>query len=302
MDLIEGMREAIDKAVANPGPYHTEYAPKDGRGRFFGDHYMYRRFDEFRNFTFQSPAAEIAARVTRSSQVNFFYDQLFVKEGGTGTAPIPWHQDMGYWGIDGEQVVTVWVPFDAMEENQAVEFIRGSHVFDGRCRYQPRRFLDGKPFSSGISEALVDMPDLGAARSADGKSVELRGKKQDILRFAVEPGDVLVFNAWILHGNAGNTDNGKPVRRLALRWAGDDATFIRKQDSSVQVPLTPPEYEMPWQLQTGQPIREDPRAFPVGWGMHKEYIRSHPSEGIGRWSFYAQDKNVRVDTPEKKAQ
>merc|ERR1712232_1011826 len=225
--------------------------------------------------------------MAESSQVNFFYDQLFVKEGGTGTAPIPWHQDMGYWGVDGEQVVTVWIPFDKMEEDQGVEFIRGSHAFAGRCRYQPKRFIDGQPFTTGLSESLVHMPDIGAARSDDGKTVELNGKKHDILRFAMEPGDVLVFNSWILHGNPGNKDNGKPLRRLALRWAGDDATFIRKTDPMAQVPLTPPQHEAPEILQTGEPLRNDPRAFPVGWGAHREYVKSHPAEGVQRFSFYS---------------
>jgi len=206
--------------------------------------------------------------------------------------PIPWHQDMGYWGIEGEQVVTVWVPFDRMEENQGVEFIRGSHVFEGRCRYQPKRFTDGQAFTTGISESLVDMPDIGAARSADGKTVEISGQKHDILKFAVEPGDVLVFNGWILHGNPGNIDNGEPLRRLALRWAGDDATFMRKKDPKAQVPLTPPAYEMPTELQTGEPIREDPRAFPVGWGAYKDYVRSHPPEGVKRFSFYGHEEKT----------
>ena len=64
---IEEMRIAVETAMANPGPYHTDFPPDGDKGRLFDDLYMYRRFDKFREFTFHSPAAEIAARASRSS-------------------------------------------------------------------------------------------------------------------------------------------------------------------------------------------------------------------------------------------
>lgn len=285
LDWVESMRTAVTAAVAAPGPYHTDYVPPGGKGRFFGDHFMYRRFDAFREFTFGSPAAEIAARIMRSSQVNFFYDQMFVKEGGT-TAPTPWHQDQGYWGVLGKQVCTVWVPFDPIDEAASVEFIRGSHKWGAR-RYAPKRFTDGSKFPRGLSEDMVDLPDIGALRSADGGRVTVDGKQHDILRFAVRPGDVLVFQAGVVHGSPG-MPNGGQGRRLALRWAGDDATFLRKSnpDDPIEVPLSPPPHEMPATLRTGDPIRDDPRAFPHGWGAHKEYVRSHPPGGLPRMTIY----------------
>ena len=33
-----------------------------------------------------------------SGSVDFFYDQLFVKEPGTAH-PTPWHQDQPYWPV-----------------------------------------------------------------------------------------------------------------------------------------------------------------------------------------------------------
>jgi hypothetical protein len=49
-----------------------------------------------------------------SSAVNFFYDQLFVKEPGT-TERTPWHQDQPYWALQGSQICSVWVRYEPEE-------------------------------------------------------------------------------------------------------------------------------------------------------------------------------------------
>ena len=62
-------------------------------------------------FALESPAAEIAGRIMQSDKINFFYDQLLVKEPGTH-APTPWHQDQPYWAVSGWQVASLWLPLD----------------------------------------------------------------------------------------------------------------------------------------------------------------------------------------------
>ena len=39
--------------------------------------------------------------------LNFFYDQIFVKEPG-GTTATPWHQDFPYLPISGDQILRIW--------------------------------------------------------------------------------------------------------------------------------------------------------------------------------------------------
>ena len=56
---------------------------------FFGDLDVSRRFDRFRRFVHESPAAEIMATMLESTKINFFYDQLLVKEPGTSERT-PW--------------------------------------------------------------------------------------------------------------------------------------------------------------------------------------------------------------------
>ena len=68
-------------------------------------------------------------------KVNLFYDQLFAMRPGSDT-PTPWHNDLPYWPLTGRQAMTVWLALDRIvEENGALEFIRGSHLWD--LQYEP---------------------------------------------------------------------------------------------------------------------------------------------------------------------
>jgi ectoine hydroxylase-related dioxygenase (phytanoyl-CoA dioxygenase family) len=85
----------VEKAIASPGPHAEDYVARGGSGRFFGDIELSLRLPEFLRFVLESPAAEIAGRMMGASRVNFFYDQLLVKEPGT-LERTPWHQDQPF--------------------------------------------------------------------------------------------------------------------------------------------------------------------------------------------------------------
>jgi ectoine hydroxylase-related dioxygenase (phytanoyl-CoA dioxygenase family) len=57
--------------------------------------------------------------------------------------------------------------------------------------------------------------------------VEARRADFDIVSFAVEPGDVVVFHPAILHGGAA-TRPGTRRRTLSLRFFGEDATYAAR--------------------------------------------------------------------------
>ena len=232
---IAFMGDAVDRAMASPGEHGEEYA-RDG-GRFFGDLDLWRRHEPFRRFVFESPAAEIAGTVMRSSKVNFFYDQVLVKEPGTAERT-PWHQDQPYWAVAGRQVCSLWVPFDPVPEDTGVEFVAGSHAWP---EFSPYHFADGTPYAG---TGLPPLPDIEAERA-----------RHRILRFALQPGDCLVFQAMIVHGAPGN--RGRSRRRaLATRWTGDDARYCARP-GEVAIPTADPG------LGHGDPM--DCEAFPVVW-------------------------------------
>ena len=53
---------------------------------------------------------------------------FFIKEAGSKSF-VSWHQDLNYWGLDGEQEVTAWLALTpATVENGCMRFVPGSHA------------------------------------------------------------------------------------------------------------------------------------------------------------------------------
>lgn len=235
---LDFVAAAIEQAMAQPGPYAEEYTPPGGAGRFFGDLELFHRLPAFRRFAMESPAAQIAAQAMGAHRVNFFYDQVLVKEPGTAERT-PWHQDQPYWAVSGRQVCSVWLALDPVPEDVCVEYVRGSHRWP---EFSPYHFADGTPYAD---TGLPVLPDIEARRTS-----------YDIARFAMQPGDCLVFQAMIVHGAPGN--RGRQRRRaLSTRWAGDDARYcVRKGE--VAIPTSDPG------LAHG--ARLDSERFPIAWG------------------------------------
>ena len=234
LDFLAG---AIEEAMANPGPHAEEYEGKDGSGRFFGDLELAERLPSFRKFAAESPAAEIAGRLMGASRINFFYDQLLVKEPGTA-ARTPWHQDQPYWAVSGRQVCSLWLPLDPVPENVSVEYVCGSHRWP---EYNPAHFSDGSPYAS---TGLPTLPDIDSERS-----------RHRIAAFEMKPGDCLAFQAMIVHGAPGNRGHHRR-RALSTRWAGDDARYLVRK-GEVSIPTTDPG------LAHGD--RLDSKRFPLFW-------------------------------------
>ena len=63
-------------------------------------------------------------------------------------APTPWHHDVPYWPVEGDQVCSVWMPLDPINEQNRLQFIRGSHRWGEK--YIPTDFghirEPGKPY------------------------------------------------------------------------------------------------------------------------------------------------------------
>jgi ectoine hydroxylase-related dioxygenase (phytanoyl-CoA dioxygenase family) len=231
------LAEAVEEAMASPGPHAEEYTPRGAAGRFFGDLELAQRLPKFRRFALESPAAEIAGRIMGASRVNFFYDQLLVKEPGTRERT-PWHQDQPYWAVSGRQVCSLWLPLDRVSEDVGVEYLCGSHLWP---EFSPYHFKDRTLYEG---TGLPALPDIDAAR-----------ERYRIARFGMEPGDVLVFQAMIVHGSPGNASASRR-RALATRWTGDDARYRRRR-GEVAIPTQDPG------LADG--ARLDSERFPLVW-------------------------------------
>ena len=216
---------AFDWSLAHPSPAANQYG--GGEGIFYQDLANPKAPAAYRELLERSNTADIAAALWGRDDVWFMYEQVFLKEGGESRRT-PWHQDSSYLPIDGSQIAVMWISFDPVAKNDSLEFVRGSHrgiMYDG-SRFDPND--DTAPIYGDGS--LPRLPNIEAERS-----------RWDIVSWAVEPGDVLVFHPGVLHGGAA-THRGARRRTLSLRFFGDDAVYaLRPGMSGKRRPVDDPE-------------------------------------------------------------
>ena len=206
---IERMSTAVDRAVANPTMMGNVVSIKDAD--FSGDLFLWKIDDDFRDFVFESPAARIAQQVLGSNVVRHFYDQLFVKPAGCHV-PTPWHHDVTFWPVDVEcrDLCSMWITFDAVDQaNSGLEFVKGSHRWPQRFKAVTPNY-DPYMMNSDFESA----PDIDANRD-----------DYELFCPDMEPGDILLFNAHVVHGSSANYSTDRPRRAFASRWCADSVIF-----------------------------------------------------------------------------
>ncbi len=213
-DWIEHLREAVDANIANPGPMKRVNMSPGQPGASSLDFQLWQRHEDCRRFVFELPAAEIVARLMGSYEVVLYHDRLRVKEPGTpeGSA---WHHDQPYYPIDGDQLVSLWLPLEAVSGSTNVEYIRGSHRW-GRW-FQPRLVARGSTGAFAEDPRFEPLPDIAAERSA-----------HEFLSWDTEPGDVVAFHGLTLHGAASAACCDHRCRTWETRWCGDDARYAAR--------------------------------------------------------------------------
>ena len=189
---------------------------RDSEGRtMFWDSQAWQSIDEYRQFIFNSPAAEIAGSLMQAKQINFFFDAVFVRSPGS-QFETPWHQDEPYWSVEGYDTCTIWMPLVPVKRNNALAFVPGSHRLEssfyqvnfGELNPDGKTEVDQVDFS-GVSE--VTLPDIKADPDSFG-----------VTSWDMQPGDCIVFNSRIIHGGSGKLDNNRDLRVFTTKWLGDD--------------------------------------------------------------------------------
>jgi len=216
-EWIETLRQGLDANIAAPGPHRREYTSEGAPGHFFGDYCNWARIPQYKDFVYNSPAADLAGALMQSTKVNLFHEHVVVKEPRT-TERTPWHHDQPYYCVDGNDSVSLWIPLDPVAQESGVEFIRGSHKW-GKW-FTPTKF-------TGVD---YDRDDAGFEPIPD---IESERDKYDIASFGLEPGDCVAFHFRTVHGAPGNSSAETRRRAISFRWTGDDARFaIRKGEMS----------------------------------------------------------------------
>jgi ectoine hydroxylase-related dioxygenase (phytanoyl-CoA dioxygenase family) len=211
-EWITRMRAAVDAEVDSPtvvdlsamaGEPREAGVPR-GQFRAGTDHWV--ASPEFLAFARDTPVPGIVADLLGSNNVWLYEDSVLVKEPDTPERTV-FHQDLAYFHVDGDQVCTVWIPLDPVDErNGAVRYVRGSHR--DRTAYRPNLFV--------TTESLP---------GTEGADVPDHSDDPALVHFDTAPGDVVVHHARTIHGAFPNSSTDRARRALSLRYAGDDARF-----------------------------------------------------------------------------
>jgi len=142
-----------------------------------------------------------------------FHEHVLVKEAQTREVT-PWHHDDPYYGINGMDNVSIWIPLDPIPESVALRFIVGSHLWDKR--FIPRRFADQSAYVE-TAQDFVTMPDQSELDKMPSRICP------------VDLGDAVAFHYRTLHSAPGTLGTEVNLRRaVSFRYVGDDAVFASR--------------------------------------------------------------------------
>ena len=236
-DWIKPLRIGLQKVLDNPSQHGRENV-NDDKGRFFEDYCNWERIKEFKDCIFKSLAAQIVAEATSSQSSQIFHEHIFIKDAGTHKET-PWHQDMPYYCLDGNDTGSFWIPLDNVDKENNLQLILGSHKWPKLVR--PIKWSNNKPWYRDDS-SFMDLPNIDKF-------------KDKILIPELNLGDAVLFNFKIVHGSCGNKTS-KSRRAFSMRFIGDDVRYIDRGG-----PTSPPFDGI--NLKSGDMMREDwfPKIF-----------------------------------------
>jgi ectoine hydroxylase-related dioxygenase (phytanoyl-CoA dioxygenase family) len=166
----------------------------------------------YERYMLHSPIGPIAARMLGSPTALAFYVSVFIRSAGTKSRT-PWHQDQTYWSAEGRQALSIWTSLDPVPEGTALEFVRGSHLWD--------RPLARPHFGQQNLGGVMDIEGLDAMPIPDFSGIDR--DRYEFVSWAMEPGDVVIFHGMTVHGGSGSLPAGLARRSISAQWLGEDA-------------------------------------------------------------------------------
>ncbi len=233
---IEKLKNGFQKVLDNPSFHGRENTSNKNKERFFEDYCNWERIDEFKDFFFNSPAAKIIAQSTGSKKIQLFHDHIFLKDPGT-EKETPWHQDLPYYCVDGNDTGSFWIPLDNISKENSLKILKESHNLPKLIK--PTKWSNDKSWYKN-NENFMDIPNIN---------------EKNIFNTEMDIGDAILFNFKVLHSSSGNNDN-KSRKVFSARFIGDDVRYIDRIGET-----SPPFKDI--NLKSGDKMRED--WFPVVW-------------------------------------
>jgi ectoine hydroxylase-related dioxygenase (phytanoyl-CoA dioxygenase family) len=136
---------------------------------------------------------------------------FFIKEAGTPNY-VTWHQDLHYWGLDGEDEVTAWVALSpATIQSGCMRFVPGSHrqVVDHRDTFDEANLL------------------------TRGQELAVEVDESDAVDVVLAPGEFSLHHGRVFHASEPNRSDDRRIG-LAIRYI---ATRMRTAEGAAMTAM-----------------------------------------------------------------
>lgn len=120
---------------------------------------------------------------------------FFIKEPKTAHF-VSWHQDLHYWGLEGEQEVTAWIALSpATQESGCMRFVANSHKvqLEHRDTYREENLL------------------------TRGQEIAVEVDDRDAIEVILKPGQMSLHHGRVIHGSHPNTSDDRRIG-IAIRY------------------------------------------------------------------------------------
>lgn len=214
---LERLRAAVDHYAAEEHPEKLDL--EEGRGRRFTiGAGASRHYPVLTDFYREHPGLVDTLRCLAGARqsLRLLDDQIFVKERRTTTVT-PWHHDITYWAIAGDQVLSLWVALDDVDTaSGGLEFVAGSHRW-------PEQFT---------AVGIVPTPEMHDPAHVDAPSDQELRRHYRVIADRLCAGDGVAFHARTLHFAGGNATADRRRRGFVTRWVGEDVVYAPRPYSS----------------------------------------------------------------------
>jgi|TARA_B110000259_G_scaffold188451_1_gene247587 ectoine hydroxylase-related dioxygenase (phytanoyl-CoA dioxygenase family) len=171
------------------------------------------------------PIGEMLAEVWGSEHIWYLTEEIFLRESKSNKNRGVFHQDSSLAPWQGEHWANFWISFDPVPEENGLEILKGTHLgpqYD-YVPYDSQNPSDlsqrGEPFWGDRNDPpWPAQPDIEGALAKDPSAYE-------VLKWGVEPGDVVLFHPHTIHGGAPTGPQYPRRRTLSLRFFGDKSYY-----------------------------------------------------------------------------
>ena len=165
----------------------------------------------------RSPAVTDPVAAILGEDLLVFSSSFFVKEPRT-TAYVSWHQDLHYWGLEGDDEVTAWVALSpATPASGCMRFVAGSHreIVDHRDTFHADNLL------------------------TRGQEIAVEVDEDDAIDVVLAPGEMSLHHGRVFHASNRNASDDRriglairyiPTQMRPMRGAALSATLVRGED------------------------------------------------------------------------